>query len=82
MPKLLVDLHIPAERFVAWYEGTVREVLARSHDGRTVRFPASVLQRYVSAEGVHGTFELTYDENHKFVNIDKLGSASGLDRYG
>ena len=82
MPSLRVSLDIPAERFLAWYEGSVRNVVARSEDGLTVQFPASVLQRFVSAEGIHGDFLLTYDDDNKFVSIEKVGSAEGFDRYG
>ena len=85
MPTLRIDLKIPAEEYLAWYEGTARQVVARSHEGLMVQFPANVLQRYVSTEGIQGTFLLTFDDANKFVRIEKLGDSgesSGFDRYG
>ena len=85
MPTLRIDLKIRAEDYLAWYEGTARQVHAMSHEGLTVQFPAKVLQRYVSQEGIQGTFLLTFDEQNKFVRIEKLGTAEegkGFDRYG
>lgn len=81
MPSLRIELDIPAEKYLRWYRGTAKEVMATSEDGRRVQFPASCLQRFVSPDGVHGTFVLTYDENFKFVSIEKLGSEAGFDRY-
>ena len=85
MPTLRIDLKIRAEDYLAWYEGTARQVVALSQEGLTVQFPANVLQRYVSADGVQGTFLLTFDDSNKFVRIEKLGASGetqGFDRYG
>ena len=85
MRTLHIDLNIRAEVFLSWYEGTAREVFAVSHEGLTVQFPANVLQRYISADGIQGTFLLTFDEKNKFVSIEKLGvseESTGFDRYG
>jgi hypothetical protein len=81
MPSVEIALDISPEQFLAWYEGTARSVLARCHSGKTVQFPASVLQRFVSTDGIRGAFLLTYDENYRFVSITKLKPTSGLDRH-
>lgn len=47
-------------------------VVARTMDGRTVRFPANILRSVVQANGVHGIFELVVDENHKFVSLQRI----------
>jgi hypothetical protein len=62
-------LLISAEQFLDYYRGTVRHVIVRCTTGQTVQFPASLLRRFVSEEGVHGDFVLTCDENHKCVEL-------------
>lgn len=47
-------------------------VVARTMDGRTVRFPTNILRSVVQANGVHGIFELVVDENHKFVSLQRI----------
>ena len=70
--QLIVSLDISAEDYLRYYQGSARTVLARSRDGRTVSFPASLLQRMVTREGVHGEFVLRYDEHNRFISIDRL----------
>ena len=85
VPTLQIDLKIRPEEYLAWYEGTAGQVVARSREGLTVQFPAKVLQRFVGADGIEGTFLLTFDESNKFVRIDKLGvtgESKGFDSYG
>jgi len=47
-------------------------VHARSRDGRSVNFPTGILQRFVSREGVQGTFVINYDDTNKFVSVERL----------
>lgn len=72
LKQLIFDLHIPAERYVALYAGQVREVQARSLDGASLRFPGNILRPFVSHEGVHGRFRISFDENNKFQAIEKI----------
>lgn len=74
MPDLILDLHISAERMLAFYRGEARTVHAHATNGQTVQFPASVLQRHVTKDGVHGRFRMEFDENHKFLRLEQLSS--------
>ena len=69
--KIRVQLNLPPHRFLAYYEGTVDDVVARASDGRKVRFPARVLRPFVTQHGVVGSFFITYDGNKKFVSIER-----------
>lgn len=80
MPIVTISLDIPAAEYLNWYKGTARVVFARSAEGLSVQFPASVLQRFVTRDGIHGTFKLTYDDEHRFVDIENLDPPAGLDR--
>ncbi len=69
MQKVTVQLNISPERFQAYYQGVVENVVATTSDGRTVQFPARVLRPFLSYQGVQGTFEITFDANLKFRAI-------------
>ncbi len=73
MQKLTVYLDIPADQYLAYYEGTVRNIQARSTDGRTVRFPAHHLRKFITPEGIRGLFELTIDG----TNLREIRRISG-----
>lgn len=65
MNRYEFHLHISAEQYLDYYRGAVRTVVARSTTGLTVQFPASLLQRFVTPEGIHGRFVLTADDQFR-----------------
>lgn len=65
-------LAIPPAKYVEYYRGTVRHVVARATTGQNVQFPASLLQKFVTPEGVVGHFVLTVDANHKVVSLERV----------
>jgi hypothetical protein len=64
-------LDISAAQYLDYYRGAVLHVVARSATGQTVQFPASLLQRFVTTEGIHGRFVLTCDQNHKCTGLER-----------
>ncbi|MBX3628470.1 MAG: DUF2835 domain-containing protein [Nitrosomonas sp.] len=70
--RLLVTLNISSQQLIHYYEGNISMVVARTMDGRTVRFPANILRSVVQTNGVHGIFELVVDENRKFVSLQRI----------
>ena len=71
--RLHVVLKIPSHQLLYYYEGEVDVVVAKTTDGRILRFPANILRSVVQSHGVYGKFELVFDENHKFVSISRVG---------
>lgn len=69
---IIVDLSIPADEYVALYQGVVKDVVAKARDGRVIRFPANILQRFVTRNGVYGSFAIYFDSGNKFCGIDRL----------
>ena len=65
-------LSITAEQYLDYYRGTVRFVLVRCTTGQTVQFPASLLQQFVTPEGINGRFALTCDEHHRNSRLERL----------
>jgi len=68
-----VQLDISTVEFHNYYAQNINSVIASSHTGQRVQFPANVLQPFVSHAGVQGCFKLVIDENAKFKSIDRVG---------
>ncbi|WLT32315.1 DUF2835 domain-containing protein [Geothrix sp. PMB-07] len=72
MKQFHFRLDISAERYLATYRGEVREVVARCMDGQVVQFPASLLQPFVTASGIHGAFVLTCNDQNRAPRLEQL----------
>ena len=72
--RIIVDLAISASDYQRYYSGQVRQVLAQTVDGRSVRFPANVLQHVVSHDGVRGRFAIEFSAQGKFLGIHRLSA--------
>lgn len=73
MQRFVFDLRIDAQTWLDYYRGPARAVVARARDGRRVQFSARHLQRFVTREGVAGTFEMVIDDNRDLVSFERLG---------
>ena len=72
MPELVVQVSISPEKVSAYYRGLAPRVMARATNGQTVQFPTSVLHRFITTDGIHGSFRLVFDDANKFVRIEPL----------
>lgn len=72
MPELVVQVSISPEKVAAYYRGLAPRVMARATNGQTVQFPTSVLHRFITTDGIHGSFRLVFDDANKFVRIEPL----------
>ncbi|PCJ19945.1 MAG: hypothetical protein COB04_04995 [Gammaproteobacteria bacterium] len=72
MRKILVDLSISQDEFISWYQGHAKSVVATARDGRSVSFPAKILQPFVTREGICGAFEIRFGKDNKFSSIRRL----------
>ncbi len=72
MQTLIVDLRISPDEYLKMYQGVASSVRAQARDGRSIRFPARILQPYVTREGISGSFLISFDEEMKFRAIDRL----------
>lgn len=71
MQTVIVRLKISPERFQAYYQGEVDDLVTRATDGRMVQFPARVLRPFFSYQGIHGTFRITFDDHCRFQSIQR-----------
>jgi hypothetical protein len=74
MTSYSFQLHISPDQYLDYYRGVVKNVIVRATTGQTVQFPARMLQRFVSPEGIHGNFTLQCDDNNKCVELKRLYS--------
>jgi hypothetical protein len=72
MHRYEFQLRISPEAYLDYYRGVARHVIVRSTTGKTVQFPASLLQGFITTEGIHGTFVLTCDAQHKCVELRRM----------
>lgn len=70
--EVVLDIGISADDYLRFYKGRVSAVQVRARDGRTVRFPASMLRSFVDANGVHGCFLLRYDQHNRLVSLERM----------
>ena len=72
MPNLIVPIKISSNQYLSYYQGKIKNISARSIDGRQVIFPANVLKPYVTSQGVSGVFKLNYDNKGKLESVDMI----------
>jgi hypothetical protein len=72
MNRYAFHLRITSEQYLDYYRGTAKSVVVRAVSGQTVQFPASLLQRFVSPDGIHGDFVLVCDDNHKCIGLQRV----------
>lgn len=72
MRSVKIYLNIPADQMMLYYKGIAQVVHAVTLDGKTVQFPANVLRSVISPQGIHGHFEIIFDEDNRFQQIRRL----------
>lgn len=66
-----VTLDISAEAYQRMYRGEAHNVVALDTQGRRVQFPALSLRKFVTTEGVRGTFVIRVDADNRLVDIQR-----------
>ncbi len=66
-------LSIPAEEYLAYYQGAACEVVVTLNSGVNLQFPAESLRSFVSHVGVYGRFVLRVDDNNKLQSLERVG---------
>lgn len=66
-------LAITADKYLSYYQGRAQAVITRAEDGSRLEFPANAVQRFLRHEGIHGLFEISFDENNKLIGLERIG---------
>lgn len=72
MRTLTFRLAIDGDDYLRYYQGQARQVAVITEDGNRLQFPAEHLRPHVMHDGVHGRFELEFDEDNRFVALRKI----------
>lgn len=70
---IILDLRISSDEYLKLYQGRADSVVTVARDGRTVRFPADILRKFVTRDGIQGSFVIYFDTENRFQSIDRLG---------
>lgn len=73
MQRMTFSLHLTPDQYQRYYQGSAKAVVVTAIDGRTLKFPASAIQQFVTHEGIQGTFEIQFDDNNKMIGISRIG---------
>ena len=63
---------LSSEKYQAYYKGKAQSIQAVSLDNKKVRFPANAIRNYLTHDGIHGLFEIQFDENNKLIKVEKI----------
>ena len=66
------SLNISSEKYLHYYQGSAKAVVVTTDDGRTLKFPANNLQKFVTHDGIQGRFEVVFDRDNKIVNFRRI----------
>ncbi|MFC3914067.1 DUF2835 family protein [Pseudaeromonas sharmana] len=66
-------LHFSAEQVLAIYRGDAQRVSVLSEQGLRIELQAQHLRRFIGHSGLHGRFRLRTDDNHRFLDLERIG---------
>jgi hypothetical protein len=72
MNRYEFHLRLTANQYLDYYRGVARHVVVRCSTGQTVQFPASLLQQFVTTDGILGDFTLICDEHNRNPRLERL----------
>jgi hypothetical protein len=72
MAKVVLSVALPAFKYEALYAGAAKNLVANSLDGRKVQLPLLAFQRFLTHQGIHGVFEVEFDDSNKLIAVNKL----------
>jgi len=57
---------------MAYYRGDYEFVQVIEDGGKSIRFPASHIRRFVSSLGIRGRFRLCLTDSNNFISLEKV----------
>lgn len=72
MHSIIVDIRITADEYLKQYKLPNAVVVTQSRCGRRVKFPANILQKFVSYSGIDGSFRIQFSADGKMQSVEQL----------
>ena len=70
-------LKLKPEELLEYYQGHKHFVRVRTYEGYSIQFRAEHLRRWVKKQGIHGEFEITFDDHNHFAGLAMYRDLSG-----
>ena len=70
-------LKLKPEELLEYYQGHKHFVRVRTYEGYSIQFRAEHLRRWVKKQGIHGEFEITFDDQNHFAGLAMYRDLSG-----
>jgi len=72
MSEVIISISLSAEKYLEYYRGYATGVIAYDTWGRRIQIPANILRPFVTSEGVHGRFKVSFNAENKFQSIERV----------
>ncbi len=72
MLRYTFRLALSSEQLLRLYSGEAKRLSVMSEQGLRLELPIHHLRRFVGHGGIHGRFRLSTDENHRFIDLERL----------
>ena len=72
MKEHLFYMDLSYKQCLGYYYGHYTSVQVLEDGGKTIRFHAEHLRRFISSIGIRGRFRLILDDNNKFLSLEKV----------
>ncbi|WP_252177122.1 DUF2835 family protein [Endozoicomonas sp. 4G] len=73
MNKATFSVSLNSQQVLQYYQGKKNRVQVNTREGFSMSIPYDILLKFVTREGVHGTFEISYGSDGKLGELRKLG---------
>jgi len=70
--RIKFKIAIDADKYLSYYRGSAQNIVVRTEDNKSLKFPASAIKKFLTHDGVFGLFEIQFDENNKLINIIQI----------
>ena len=70
-------LKLKPEEILEYYQGLKKFVRVRTYEGYSIQFRAEHLRAWVGRHGIHGEFEISFDQHNRFAGLVMYRDLSG-----
>ena len=66
------SMSLSAAKCKLFYAGKVKSVVVTADNGETIQLPCARFRPFMTTTGVRGRFRLRLDNQHRFVDLEKI----------
>ena len=73
MPNYTFRLNLNTDQVLTIYRGEAHRLSVMSEQGLRIELSVQHLRRFIGHSGIQGRFRLRTVENHRFIDLERLG---------